>query len=114
MLPSNNTNNTVYFEERGVLSVGRRHSGGVAAKRSRIRALGTYRRACGGAAGRVAAAVQAALACAAGAPGRRAARAGAPAAGARGAATAAAPAGAAATGVAARFRCTTRQALVLS
>lgn len=65
---SNNTNNTIYFEERGVLPVGRRHGGGVAAKRGRVRAMGTHRRTCGGAAGRVAAALQAAFARATGAP----------------------------------------------
>lgn len=41
-------------QERGVLPVGWRHGGGVAAERGRVRALGALRRARGGTAGRVA------------------------------------------------------------
>lgn len=67
----------VCVQERGVLPVGRRHGGGVAAERGRLRALGAHRRARRGAAGRVAPARQAG-------PRARAARRGARAA-ARGA-----------------------------
>lgn len=43
-------------QERGVLQMGRRHGGGVAAERGGPRALGAHGGARGGAAGRVAAA----------------------------------------------------------
>lgn len=46
-------------QERGVLQMGRRHGGGVAAERGGVRALGAHGGARGGAAGRVAAARQA-------------------------------------------------------
>lgn len=50
----------MYVQERDLFPLGRRHGGGVAAERGGVRALGADRRPRGGAAGRVAAARQAA------------------------------------------------------